>query len=83
MAKKQITKVVENPNDWKLVHIMGHGKTRINEEEKSEILKSDFLNLSQKLVYFKKNKTNFEFDNKYDIIKWKNQKSKNELHASI
>jgi glycosyltransferase involved in cell wall biosynthesis len=36
-------------------------------KEKSEILKSDFLNLSQKLVYFKKNKTNFEFDNKYDI----------------
>lgn len=36
-------------------------------KENSEILKSDFLNLSQKIVYFKKNKTNFEFNNKYDI----------------
>lgn len=36
-------------------------------KENSEILNSDFLNLSQKIVYFKKNKTNFEFDNKYDI----------------
>lgn len=30
MAKKQETAVVENQNDWKLVHIMGHGKTRLN-----------------------------------------------------
>ena len=36
-------------------------------KEKSEIVKSDFLNLSQKIAYFKKNKTNFEFDSKYDI----------------
>jgi len=36
-------------------------------KEKSEIVKSDFFNLSQKIAYFKKNKTNFEFDSQYDI----------------
>jgi hypothetical protein len=52
MAKKQTTKVVENPNDWKLVHIMGHGKTRINEEEKSKEVDTTELATAQAVIDF-------------------------------
>jgi hypothetical protein len=41
MAKKQTATVVENPNDWKLVHIMGHGKTRLNTATEKEVVTTE------------------------------------------
>jgi len=50
MAETQTT-IVENPNEWKLVHIMGHGKTRLNTATEKEVVTTE-LTKAQAVIDF-------------------------------